>query len=381
MADRASGGFGPHALKILSLCWPTRLGAQRTRSGTLEMSATVVNARLHDWSAHFSSHRLMSLFSSPEWIEILCHTYSLGIQACLLQNQSVCAALLFSHIHDVRGDRIVCLPFSDYCDPLVEDARLWHDVLEPLVPLDVPVRLRCLQNRLPAQDPRFVLSRTAKWHGTDLMRAEDELWSSISPQARQNIRHALRSGVVVREGRSVEDAQIFYRMHVLTRKNKYRLLAQPFAFFENIFTAFGEGDRVAALIAECDGVPLAGIVLLQFRDTLYYKFNASVDQKCRANDLLAWHAILFGHRRALTSLDFGVSENDQPGLIRYKRKFASEEREIHFYDWMPQTHNAWNTREEEASEILGHVTQMLTDPTVPDEITQAAGDKLYRLFA
>ena len=346
------------------------------------MSATVVNARLHDWSAHFSSHRLMSLFSSPEWIEILCHTYSIDIQASLLQNQSVCAALLFSHIRDVRGDRIVCLPFSDYCDPLVDDVRLWNDVVEPLVPLEVPVRLRCLQNRLPAQDPRFVLSRTAKWHGTDLMRAEDELWAGISPQARQNIRHALRSGVVVREGRSVEDAQIFYRMHLLTRKNKYRLLAQPFAFFENIFTVFGKGDRVAALIAECDGVPLAGIVLLQFRDALYYKFNASVDQKYRANDLLAWHAILFGHRRALTMLDFGVSENDQPGLIRYKRKFASEEREIHFYDWVPQRpHNARDALGEEASEILGYVTQLLTDPAVPDEITRAAGDKLYRLFA
>ena len=125
-----------------------------------------------------------------------------------------------------------------------------------------------------------------------------------------------------------------------------------------------------------------GIVLLQFRDVLYYKFNASVDQKYRANDLLAWHAILFGHRRALTTLDFGVSENDQPGLIRYKRKFASEEREIHFYDWVPQRpHNARDARGEEASEILGYVTQLLTDPAVPDEITRAAGDKLYRLFA
>jgi hypothetical protein len=47
-----------------------------------------------------------------------------------------------------------------------------------------------------------------------------------------------------------------------------------------------------------------------------YKFNASVDQKYRPNDLLAWDAILYGHRRALTTLDFGISENDQPGLVR-----------------------------------------------------------------
>ena len=79
------------------------------------MSATVVNARLHDWSAHFSGHRLTSLFSSPEWIEILSRTYGIEIQASVLENPSVPATLLFGHIRDVRGDRIVCLPFSDYC--------------------------------------------------------------------------------------------------------------------------------------------------------------------------------------------------------------------------------------------------------------------------
>ena len=81
------------------------------------------------------------------------------------RTKALCRSSIY-HIRDVRGDRIVCLPFSDYCDPLVDDVRLWNDVVEPLVPLEVPVRLRCLRNRLPAQDPRFVLSRTAKWHGT-----------------------------------------------------------------------------------------------------------------------------------------------------------------------------------------------------------------------
>ena len=63
------------------------------------------------------------------------------------------------------------------------------------------------------------------------------------------------------EGRNMEDAQIFYRM-------QYRLLAQPFTFFENIFSVFGEGDRVVALIAERDGVALSGILLLQLGEYL-----------------------------------------------------------------------------------------------------------------
>jgi hypothetical protein len=30
--------------------------------------------------------------------------------------------------------------------------------------------------------------------------------------------------------------------------------------------------------------------------------------------------------------------------------------------------------------VLNHVTQLLTDPSVPDEITRAAGEDLYRFF-
>jgi Acetyltransferase (GNAT) domain len=273
----------------------------------------------------------------------------------------------------------VCLPFSDYCDPLVDDASSWKELVEPLLLINAPVRFRCLRNALVAHDTRFTLCRTAKWHGIDLTRSEDKLWAGLSGQARQNIRRARQSRVVIREGGSIEDTQIFHRMHSHTRKTKYRLLAQPFAFFENLHNMFVQGDRVTVLIAELDGAPLAGIFLLQWQNVLYYKFNASVDQRCRPNDLLVWHAMLFGHRRGLRMLDFGLSELEQPGLVRYKRKFATEERDICFFEWLPQTRR--DARGEEASEILGCITNLLTDPAVPDEITRAGGEKFYRLFA
>jgi CelD/BcsL family acetyltransferase involved in cellulose biosynthesis len=343
------------------------------------MSATLVQASGNEWSRNLASHRLSSLFSSPLWIDAVARTYGFDIVASVRsRSHAADDAILFSHIRDLRGSRVVCLPFSDYCDPLVEDPGTWRDLVEPLLTLDAPIRLRCLRSPLPNEDPRFTPYKQAKWHAIDLSRAQDALWDDLSGQARQNIRQACRSGVIVREGKCLEDVRLFHRMHSHLRKTKYRLLAQPLAFFENLHAIFSQEDRVTVLIAELDDVPLAGIFLLQWHDVLYYKFNATLDPRHRPNDLLLWRAMLFGHKRKLTFLDLGLSDIDQPGLLHYKRKFATEEGDIRFFEWLPQ--NYQNPQEGEASEVFKCVTQLLTHPSVPDDITRAAGDKFYRFF-
>src|SRR5262249_13967051 len=163
------------------------------------------------------SHRFRSLFSSPEWIEVMARTYGMEVWASVLREGRREAAVLFSHIRDVRGERIVCLPFTDYCDPLVDYADAWDCLISPPRNHDAPIRLRCLRNSVVAADSRFTLYRTAKWHATNLTRADDEMWAALSGQARQNIRHASQCGVVVREGASLDDVRTFYRMHAHTR--------------------------------------------------------------------------------------------------------------------------------------------------------------------
>lgn len=333
-----------------------------------------------EWSHHLASHRFSSLFSSPAWIDVMTRTYGFNVGASVRSGHgAVDATILFSYIRDIRGSRIVCLPFSDYCDPLVEDRRTWQELMDPLVALNAPIRLRCLRNFLPDDDLRFTLYKRAKWHAIDLDRTQDELWDGLSGQARQNIRHACRSGVTVREGNCLEDIHLFHRMHSRLRKLKYCLLAQPAAFFDHLHQIFSREDRLMVLIAELDNTPLAGILLLQWRDALYYKFNATLDSSHRPNELLLWKAMLFGHKRGLRTLDLGLSDHDQPSLIRYKRKFATDEQDIRFLEWLPQ--NYCNPYGDEASEIFNHLTRLLTDPSVPDEITRAAGDKFYRFFA
>lgn len=322
---------------------------------------------------------MASLFSSPSWIEALRATYGFTIKAsAVFDGAGAASAIFFSEVDDLRGRRILSLPFSDYCDPLVDDPAVWRRLVTPLLDLGAPLRLRCLRNAVPLADPRLTRTGTALWHATDLQSTEAELWAALDPQARQNIRKAQRGGVTVRESDGLDDLRIFHRMHAHVRKAKYRLLAQPFAFFERLHAVFAPPRRLVVMLAEADGLPIAGILFLIHGDTLYYKFNASLELALRPNDLLAWSGMRLGQRLGLARLDFGLSDTAQPGLVRYKRKFASEEREIALL----QSASASDPPPavQAAGQMLGRMTRMLTDERVPDELSLAAGDELYRFF-
>jgi len=355
------------------------LDLARTDDGRRRMSATVIDTRQDKLWGTIANHRFSSLFSSPPWIEAVARTYGFEMSASAhLSNGAVEAAIPFTHVRDIRGERVVCLPFSDYCDPLVEDLEAWRELVAPILAYDSPMSLRCLRNAVPAGDARFQSKLCGLWHGVDLTRSEEELWKALDGSARQNVRKAQRNGVVVREGRTLNDVRLFHEMHCRLRKSKYRLLAQPLAFFETLHELFSPSGGLTVLLAEFEGKAIAGIFFLQWGQTLYYKFNASIDQGHRPNDLLAWEGILMGRRRGLARLDFGLSDVEQPGLVRYKRKFATEEQDIQLLQWRPTAY--CDPRGEQTSQLLGRVTCLLTDPAVPDDIARAAGNELYRYF-
>ena len=328
---------------------------------------------------NLAEHPSCSLFTSRPWMEAVAATYGFSISASArVIRDKVAEAIMFSHISDIRGDRIVSFPFSDFCDPLVTDVVEWRECVAPLLDQRVPVNLRCLRNDIPATDHRFQAVKQLAWHGTDLTRPEEALWAALPGSARTEIRKARRRQLVVRQGRSLDDVRKFYAMHCYVRKAKYRLLAQPFAFFEQLHAAFAPSGHLTVLLAEDRGVTVAGIFFIEWADTLDHKFNASLDQAAAPNDLLVWEGIRMGQRRGLKLVDFGASDLDQPGLMRFKRKYATEERAIVCYRWEPEEYVPARSRQ--ADRLLGSITQLLIDPTVPDAITRAAGDKLYGLF-
>ena len=325
--------------------------------------------------------RAADVFHSPPWLRALRDTYDLHFEAQVLTDAggTPVAGFVYALIDDVMDPRTVSLPFSDFCDPLVSTASEWAAVTEGVLEPDRRFHLRCLHSELPLDDPLLSPSGRARWHGVDLVRDLDEIWSSIAPPARRSIRKARDEGVQVRVADSIEDLRAFFELHLRVRKYKYRLLAQPWPFFEHLWSHLLSQGHGRLHLAERDGVLLGGVLLLQWDRTLYYKFNASDPDVlgARPNDLVIWEAISHGVATGLARLDFGLSDWDQEGLLRFKRKYATEEKTIHSLQHLPKPPSR---REAELRALLPQLTSLLTDPDAPDHLSEQAGNVLYRFF-
>ena len=323
-----------------------------------------------------------SVFHSPAWIQALTDTYGWDAKAHIVLDAEgqPCCGIPFCRISDILGERILALPFSDYCDPLVAEPSLSLHLLGGLLAENCSVSLRCLHTALPLADARFTLTKEAKWHGLDLQRPLDEIWNSIHDSSRRAIRKSRREGLQVRLASSESDLRAFFEMHLKIRKYKYGMLAQPYAFFKNIWRHFIERGCGFLLLAVLGDTILAGDLFLEWKNTLYYKFNASTfgELSHRPNDLLIWEGIQQAKARGLQYLDFGLSDLDQEGLLRFKRKFATEEKTISFLRHVPK--GSTSPAEKEMRALLTTLTGRFTNQLVPDSITELAGEDLYRLF-
>jgi CelD/BcsL family acetyltransferase involved in cellulose biosynthesis len=333
------------------------------------------------WASLVSQHE-SNLFHCPPWIRALQQTYGLPIRAYVAQDGAgePQAGMSFCRVEDILDPRVASMPFSDYCDPLVYDQATWNQFVERLLAQRCPVTVRCLYNDLPLSDARFSLYSRAKWHGVDLQPDEDTLWQRVDESSRRAIRKARSSGIVVRPAESKDELRRFFELHLRIRKYKYRLLAQPYSLFENLWEQFVEQQNGFLMVAAHEGTIIGGVYFLGWKDTIYYKFNASdtTNLSYRPNDLVVWESMRYAKERGYKLLDFGLSDWDQEGLLRYKRKFATDERTISFLRYTPDS--APSAQTSALRGLLPQLTDLLTDPGVPDEVTERGGDALYKYF-
>ncbi len=333
------------------------------------------------WASLLTSYK-SNLFHSPPWIKTLQRTYELDIRAYVLREQggAPVAGTTYCHVEDMTGARILGMPFSDYCDPLVADRQHWSLLSDQLLSSGEPVAIRCLYNDLPLSDERFRLANRAKWHGVDLAADADQLWQQVDESSRRAIRKARSQGVVVRPAETKEELRRFFELHLKVRKYKYRLLAQPYSLFEHLWEQFVEQGQGFLMVAMHEQCIIGGIYFLGWGDTIYYKFNASDSARLayRPNDLLVWESMLYAKELGYSMLDFGLSDWDQEGLLRYKRKFATDERTI--YLLRSDSAVAPSPGALKARSLLPQLTNLFTEPSVPDSITEQAGALLYRNF-
>jgi CelD/BcsL family acetyltransferase involved in cellulose biosynthesis len=322
------------------------------------------------------------VFHTPEWMSTLTATYDFNFHGLAILDDSgqPRSGMAYCLIEDMMDPRIVSLPFSDFCDPLVEDSEEWNLMVDALLHNGHRLSMRCLRNEIPLHDERFKLANRAKWHCVDVRKELDTLWMDLHGSARRAIKKAKREQVDVRIASQKDELRSFYELHLKVRKYKYQLLAQPYRFFEQIWDQFITKGNGALMLAHHQDIIIGGVLYLEWQNKLYYKFNASNPEyrSLRPNDLVVWEGMKYAHLKGYDYLDFGLSDWDQEGLLQYKRKFASEEKTVSFLSHTPS--GSPSRKEKQIRNLLPQLTDLFVDEVVPDQVTEKAGDVLYRLF-
>jgi CelD/BcsL family acetyltransferase involved in cellulose biosynthesis len=294
------------------------------------------------WSKLILGHPRASVFHTPAWLEALRRTY--GYMPTAYTTTEPGAALqngvVFSQVESwVTGRRLVSLPFSDHCDPLMDSSSALTPFLSALQQRTLKDRWRYIEIRpLHSVDGAASLFQSTEnhlFHQLDLSPGLNTLFHNFHKDSTQRkIHRAEREGLKYREGSNNDLLKPFYRLFLATRR-RHQVPPQPLQWFRNLIDAFGDALRIR--VAYKGNEPAASILTLQFKDTLTYKYGCS---DVRFNNLggtqmLFWRAIQDAKRLGLRRFDLGRSDMDNSGLAVFKDRLGAARSELTYLRCSP----------------------------------------------
>ena len=226
------------------------------------------------------------------------------------------------------------LPFSDHCDPLVDDETDVGSVLLAVQHELCKNGLRYAEIRptheLSAVTVRSESIYTYCSHQIDLKYDMDTLFRRCHKNSTQRkIRRSEREGLKYEEGRSEILLEHFYRLLLLTRR-RHNAPPLPKRWFQNLIDCFGRALKIR--IAFKDSTPISTILTIQHKDALLYKYGCSDAQfhPLGAMQFLFWRSIVDAKRDGLGAFDLGRSEWGHTGLIEFKDHFGAKRSELRY---------------------------------------------------
>lgn len=322
------------------------------------------------WEPFLAKHSRASVFHSSPWLAALSRTYGFRPIAYTTSSagEELENAMVFCPVESwLTGRRLVSLPFSDHCEPLVDTAEDQDGLTAALMRNVAEERWGYLELRpLSRFELVTTLPRTAvtyAFHQLDLCPSIDSIFSNFHKSSTQRkIRRAEREGLMYREGSTKALLDDFYRLFTLTRKRQ-GLAPQSKTWFANLMECFGDALKVR--VASKDGQPVAAMITIRHKDTLTYKYGCSDAHFNRLGcmHLLFWNAIQEAKFSGLRFLDFGRCDAGQQGLITFKNRwgasqsvltysrYGAAEKSTHIFDLYS---SQWKSRA--AKFVLRHVS-------------------------
>lgn len=333
------------------------------------------------WSVFAERNRSGSVFHTVGWLEALRRTY--GYEPVVFTTSppggELTNGIVFCHVNSwLTGRRLVSLPFSDHCQPLVEDPGEMRDLLQ-IVKSDMErerwryIEIRLLEDQSThwTGDTDFPAVNSYCFHRLDLQLDLDKLFVSFHKDCVQRkIKRAEREELDYEEGRSEALLHKFYGLLLQTRRRQ-QLPPQPLAWFRNLINCLG--DKLKIRVASKGECPVAAIFTLRRKNVLVYKYGCSDARFTNLGGMqsLFWEAIQEAKNSGIEQFDLGRSDWHNSGLIIFKDRWGAAPSTLTYRRHPAIASLAAPTARNTliAKQIFAHV---------PDSILIPLGQLLYR---
>lgn len=294
------------------------------------------------WNDFVDKHPHGCVFHHSAWSQVLNRSFpQLHPFYCVAEDENsiiqgaIPCAWVISRI---TGKRLVSLPFSLYCDPLVHNREVFFDLQENIVSefrahraSYAVIRVRFAPG-LFSSGP-FIDYIGYKNHTLSLDPDLDELLHSFDRQCiRSHIHKGENDGIEIREATSENEIKTFFNLYIKTRK-KFGTPPQPFIFFKNMWDILYPKNMLMVLIAKYRNIPICSLWCLKYKNRVHAEC-IGVDEDYRElspNILTFWRAIQVSKQQGYQFFEFGGTSCYNTGLLHFKSRWGAVEEDIHHY--------------------------------------------------
>ena len=328
------------------------------------------------WDSEVAQHPDCTVFHTSAWTRVLTSTYRHQPVYLRCSSQGRLRALvpLMDVQSVVTGRRGICLPFSDFCSPLLFSDTPCRVIADVLLQMARERRWKYVETRSGGTfSPDCGVSVSFWSHKLDLCPGIDALFAGLKSSVRRALRKAERSDLRVDLECSQKSMDIFYHLQAETRR-RHGLPPQPLKFFRRIYQEVlkpGHGFMITA--RNNHGRPVCAMVYFRYRKSALYKFGASdkAYQEHRPNNLVMWAGIQRLVNEGCEVLHFGRSSLANEGLRRFKLSWGSEEGVLQYFRMNPHTGQSIPMRDRTTG---GHTSLFAN---LPLALNRLAGAMIY----
>lgn len=334
------------------------------------------------WDELLIQHPRSSVFHTRGWLSALQETYGYNpvVFTTSASGRPLKNGLVFCEVKSwITGRRLVSLPFSDHCDPLVDSPTERADIL-------ADVREHISRNHYKYAEVRPISTEGPEGlAATDLRPSEkfylhmlsmdpplETLYRGLHKDCIQRkVRRAEREELRYEQGRSESLLRKFYQLLLRTRRRQ-GLPPQPLQWFGHLIASMG--DQLTIRVASKDNRPVAAIMTLSFKKTVTYKYGCS-DERFNhfgGTPFLFWKTIQEAKAQGMSQLDLGRSETDNTGLVKFKDRLGPSRMDLKYYRLASGTMPKLLPDSRRAQLLKRCVCH------IPDAVLVAAGRLFYR---